>query len=95
MRPELFKALSDPVRLSIVSLLACQCEPIQVGAVAGCCGIDLSGVSRHLKVLQRAGIVSAEKRGRDVFYGLQVQELAGSLRETANALEGRLQAAEK
>lgn len=68
---ERFAALGDPVRLRLVSLLA----NADGGAVCVC---DLTGpvgrsqgtVSHHLKVLSKAGLVTAEKRGRNMWYSV-------------------------
>lgn len=68
---ERFAALGDPVRLTLVSLLA----NAEGGAVCVC---DLTGpvgrsqgtVSHHLKVLSTAGLVVSEKRGRNMWYSL-------------------------
>jgi ArsR family transcriptional regulator, arsenate/arsenite/antimonite-responsive transcriptional repressor len=68
---ERFAALGDPVRLRLVSLLA----TAEGGAVCVC---DLTEpversqgtVSHHLKVLSRAGLVTAEKRGRNMWYSI-------------------------
>lgn len=68
---ERFAALGDPVRLRLVSLLA----NAEGGAVCVC---DLTEpversqgtVSHHLKVLSKAGLVTAEKRGRNVWYSV-------------------------
>jgi ArsR family transcriptional regulator, arsenate/arsenite/antimonite-responsive transcriptional repressor len=65
----LFKALGDPVRLRLMSLIAshaggevCVCELTE--------GFDLSGptISHHLKVLREAGLISGERRGTWVYY---------------------------
>lgn len=66
-----FAALGDPVRLRLVSLLA----SADGGAVCVC---DLTGpvarsqgtVSHHLKVLTQAGLVRAEKRGRNMWHSV-------------------------
>lgn len=87
LRPELFKALSDPMRVAIVALLATRAEPASVSEIAAGCAIDISGVSRHLKLLRDAEVVHAEKRGREVLYGLAVDRLADTLRGLADALE--------
>jgi ArsR family transcriptional regulator len=68
---ERFAALGDPVRLRLVSLLA----NAEGGAVCVC---DLTGpvgrsqgtVSHHLKVLSKAGLVTAERRGRNMWYSV-------------------------
>ena len=87
MRPELFKALCDPVRISIVATLAARAEPSTVSDIAECCGIDFSGVSRHLKILKDADILSSERNGRTVLYWLDASGLASSLRAIADGLE--------
>lgn len=88
MSPNLFKALSDPVRISIIATLATRNTPSTVGGLTECCGIDFSGVSRHLKLLKEADIVSAQKHGREMLYSLKTDDLANTLRGIANALEG-------
>src|SRR5687768_9740527 len=66
-----FAALADPVRLRMVSLLA----TAEGGAVCACDLVDPVGksqptVSHHLKVLAEAGLVTSEKRGRNVWYAV-------------------------
>jgi len=85
--PKTFKALSDPMRLSIIATLAGQKHPLKVGDLVGCCGIDFSGVSRHLKILKDADILTVEKKGRTVLYALKSKELADKMRLFAHALE--------
>jgi DNA-binding transcriptional ArsR family regulator len=58
-----------------------------VSEVAQCCPVNLSGVSRHLKTLREAGLLVAERRGKEVYYRAQVQKLAAELRALADALE--------
>ena len=87
LRPELFKALCDPVRVSIVALLATRAAPSTVSEIAESCGIDFSGVSRHLKMLRDAGVLSVEREGRKALYRLDAEMLALSLRCIADAIE--------
>jgi ArsR family transcriptional regulator len=72
----LLKALADPVRLRLMSLVAshpggevCACE---LGET-----FDLSQptISHHLKVLHDAGLVDREKRGVWVYYRVRSQAL--------------------
>lgn len=56
-------------------------------ALGGCCSVDLSVVSRHLRVLRDAGVVEARKQGKEVFYRVRSTALAGILRGLADALE--------
>lgn len=64
-----FSALSDPVRLRLLNLLAT--DP--GGAVCACDLVEPVGksqptVSHHLKILREAGLVVSEKRGSNVWY---------------------------
>jgi len=85
--PELFKSLSDPNRIAILTRVAEHAGEMSVGEIAGCCAVDLSVVSRHLRTLRETGILTAEKRGKQVFYRAQLAELISLLRNLADALE--------
>lgn len=69
-RAAVLKALGHPARLFMVDELArgerCVCELTQM------VGLDVSTVSKHLLVLKNVGIVSDDKRGKQVFYTLRV-----------------------
>jgi ArsR family transcriptional regulator len=73
----LMKALADPVRLRLMSLVASH-----EGGEACVCDLndafDLSQptISHHLKVLFEAGLVDREKRGVWVYYKARPQALA-------------------
>lgn len=83
----LFKALSDPTRVSLLACLAKCGRACSVGEVAECCSVDLSVVSRHLAALADAGVLEAEKKGRTVFYRVRFRELSGALRALSGAIE--------
>ena len=73
-----FAALSDPVRLRLLSLLA----TAEDGAVCACDLVEPVGksqptVSHHLKVLREAGLVTGEKRGTNVGYAVVPEALEG------------------
>jgi DNA-binding transcriptional ArsR family regulator len=63
-----FRALADPTRVQIVSLLARSGGPLTVGAITGAVDVGQSTVSAHLKVLAEVGFVLAERRGTSVRY---------------------------
>ena len=63
-----FRALADATRVQIVSLLARQGEPMNVGEIVACVDVGQSTVSAHLKVLAEVGFVLAEQRGTACFY---------------------------
>lgn len=75
----LFKALGDPTRVRLLSLIAatpgreaCVCDLI------GPVGLSQPTVSHHMKQLVDAGLVTREQRGRWAFYRL-VEERLDSL----------------
>ena len=87
LSPAFFKALGDPNRVSILASLAEGGHEQTVTEVATCCSVDLSVVSRHLHILRDAGILQADKRGKQVYYTVRARELVGLLRNLADALE--------
>ena len=85
--PRFFKALGDPTRVAVLATLTeggCSCT---VSQVAGCLPVDLSVVSRHLRVLREAGIVTAERVGKEVHYRVSYGALVRTLRQIADAIE--------
>jgi DNA-binding transcriptional ArsR family regulator len=58
-----FGALADRARLRIVQLL-CD-EPRRAGELAAAVGVSAPAMSRHLRVLLAAGIVTDERRAED------------------------------
>jgi DNA-binding transcriptional ArsR family regulator len=87
MPAELFKALGDPTRLTLLARLANAPQPLTVSEASDCCGVHLSGVSRHLAMLREAGVISAEKQGREVRHRLNARGLAATLRRIADAID--------
>ena len=87
LSPRLFKALSDPRRLQLFVRLAGEGCACTVGQLADGSGVDLSVVSRHLAVLRDAGVITCEKRGKEVWCTVQTGEVAQILRDLADALD--------
>lgn len=55
-------AVADPTRRSILTRLAC--GPATVGELAAPFRISQQAVSKHLALLERAGLMTKERRGR-------------------------------
>ncbi|MFJ5115690.1 ArsR/SmtB family transcription factor [Streptomyces sp. NPDC088551] len=70
---KVFKALGDPVRLRLVSMIASRGEGGEVCVCELTPAFDLSQptVSHHLKLLRQAGLIDCERRGTWVYYWLQ------------------------
>ncbi|MCX4633589.1 helix-turn-helix transcriptional regulator [Streptomyces sp. RPA4-5] len=84
---KVFKALGDPVRLRLLSLIASRAG----GEICVCDltpAFDLSQptISHHLKLLRQAGLIDCERRGTWVYYWLlpeMTDRLAGILTRPA------------
>ena len=76
-----FAALADPTRRAILARLAE--GPAAVGDLAAPFAMSLPAVSRHLKVLERAGLISREKQAQWRRCRLE----PGPLREAADWIE--------
>ncbi|UED87566.1 ArsR/SmtB family transcription factor [Streptomyces profundus] len=87
---DLIRALADPLRLRIVTLLAH--ETLCTTHLVEETGAKQTNLSNHLRVLREAGVVETEPCGRFTYYKLrpevletlagQVADLAGTARAT-------------
>ena len=81
-----FKALSDPTRREILQLL--RDGGLTAGEIAARFDTSAATISHHLSILRDAGLVIDEKRGKYIYYELNmsvVDEILGWL----SALKGR------
>lgn len=84
---ELFRALGDPTRLQLLGCLAKCGRACTVTELSECCSVDFSVVSRHLSLLARAGVLTATKQGRTVYYAVRYREVAAAFRALAKSLD--------
>jgi DNA-binding transcriptional ArsR family regulator len=68
------QALADPIRRDILRKVRDAALP--AGAIAGAFSVSRPAVSRHLRVLRKAGLVSSEVSGRERVYRLELAPLA-------------------
>src|SRR5690606_7063622 len=71
---DMFKMLGDPSRLRIV--IATLEGPVSVGEIAERLGLSISLVSHHLRLLRAARLVTADRRGKQIFYRTHDQHVA-------------------
>ena len=80
------KALSDPNRVRVIKMLGvkelCVCEIKQL------LGLAQSTVSKHLKILEEAGLVDYHKEGSWIIYHLTKREESGYARVILAHLAG-------
>jgi DNA-binding transcriptional ArsR family regulator len=79
---QVYGAIADPTRRAIVSMLAN--GDANVGTLAGRFSMSLNGVSKHVKVLERAGLVARTVRGREHLLQLRPDPLRGAARWIAH-----------
>ncbi|MDF1818729.1 MAG: metalloregulator ArsR/SmtB family transcription factor [Immundisolibacteraceae bacterium] len=68
-----FRALADPTRRAILSQLVA--APSRVTEIAAPHAISLNAVSKHLQMLERAGLVERHRRGREHWFSFNHQPL--------------------
>jgi DNA-binding transcriptional ArsR family regulator len=78
---QVYGAIADPTRRAIISRLAAGDE--NVGGLAGRFPMSFNAVSKHVKVLERAGLVRRRVQGREHVLRLE----PGPLREASRWLE--------
>lgn len=88
LQAEVLKTLAHPRRLEILHRLAE--GPVEVGRLAGDLGLSQPNVSQHLAVLRGAGVVDAERTGREVRYRLSDPDVMRACGLMRGVLERRL-----
>src|SRR6476661_9023155 len=75
---QVYGAIADPTRRAILAVLAG--GEATVGALADKFPISFNGVSKHVKVLERAGLVARRVAGREHWLTLEPAPLAQASR---------------
>ena len=88
LQAEVLKTLSNPRRLEIIHLLAD--GPREVSRLAEEMGISQPNVSQHLALMRAAGVVEAERDGREVRYRLSDPEIIVACETMSGVLVRRL-----
>ncbi len=73
MRRDVFNAIADPTRRSI--LMSLTTEPQNVNALAEKFDITRQAVSLHVKYLQECDVITIDKKGRERYCYLEVEKL--------------------
>ncbi len=82
---DLLKALAEPTRLKLVTLLLK--KPRCVSCLARNLDISESAVSQHIKVLKNAGLVTGQKKGYFMHYSINravLEKLSVYIKELAD-----------
>ena len=87
LQAEFLKTLANPRRLRILHLLAA--GPMGVASLATQLGISQPNASQHLAVMRAAGVVEAERDGREVRYRIADPEIVVACEIVHAVLERR------
>lgn len=71
VKPDIFSVLADPTRRQILDALREQDQTVK--ELVKRVNIKQSGVSRHLSILAKSGLVSSQKEAQKHIYSLQVE----------------------
>ena len=88
VKANLFKGLAHPLRVRVLEVLASAPEA-SVSELLEATGLEASNLSQHLAVLRNYRLVTADRRGNQVFYRLAYAQVADLLR-VARALLGEI-----
>jgi DNA-binding transcriptional ArsR family regulator len=75
----LFAALGDETRLQVVARLCAQ-GPLSIVRLSSGAGVTRQAVTKHLRVLEGAGLVHRSKEGRESLWTLQPRALSDAKR---------------
>lgn len=69
---KLFKVLTEPVRVELLKYLMLRGRS-DISTIAECLPQDRSVISRHLRLMEEAGMLTAEKETRHVYYTINAR----------------------
>jgi DNA-binding transcriptional ArsR family regulator len=73
LRRDPFQAIADPTRRAILVLLAAQ--TMTAGAIADNFEVARPTISKHMQVLSECELISANQKGREIYYELKVDKM--------------------
>ena len=73
MRRDIYQAISDPTRRSIITLIALQA--MTPNAIAENFNMTRQAVSKHLRILTESELVKQENKGREIYYSLEIEKM--------------------
>lgn len=71
------KALADPIRRDILNML--KKGPLSAGEIAAKFSVTDASISRHLSVLKDADLIRDERKGKFIYYEINVSVLEETL----------------
>ncbi|WP_298418738.1 metalloregulator ArsR/SmtB family transcription factor [uncultured Kordia sp.] len=72
---KLFKAIADPTRRDIFHALVIASSTLSISQISNQFEMTRQGITKHIKTLEEAGLVSLESKGRERFCNVHTQPL--------------------
>ncbi|POZ57523.1 HTH-type transcriptional regulator KmtR [Lysinibacillus sphaericus] len=85
-----FHGLGDPIRQQIIALLIDK-ESMNVTEITELIPMSRPNVSHHLKVLRQAGLLKVQKKGTQMFYSLEFDEVIALMKQLVHFVEEECQ----
>jgi DNA-binding transcriptional ArsR family regulator len=73
MRRDVFQAIADPTRRSIINMLSQQ--SLNLNAVAENFDVSRPAISKHIKILTECGLIVVKQKGRERYCEARLQSL--------------------
>ena len=94
VKANLFKGLAHPLRVRVLEVLSTRPET-SVSELLEVTGLEASNLSQHLAVLRNNRLVTADRRGNQVYYRLAYPQVADLLRVARTLLGDILETTER
>jgi len=73
LRRDIFQAIADPSRRSILVLLATQ--TMTAGAIANNFDVARPTISKHIQILNECELIESNQQGRRIFYQIKIEKM--------------------
>ncbi len=73
LRRDIFQAIADPTRRSILVLLATQ--TLSAGAIASNFDVARPTISKHIQILNECDLIESKQEGREIFYSIKIEKM--------------------
>lgn len=73
LRRDIYQAIADPTRRSILVLLATQ--TMTAGAIANNFDVARPTISKHIQILNECELIESNQQGREIFYHIKIDKM--------------------
>ncbi len=73
LRRDIFQAIADPTRRSILVLLASQ--TMTAGAIANNFDVARPTISKHIQILSECDLIESSQEGREIYYQIRIDKM--------------------